>query len=139
MIEVFCHAGSAAEAAAFLEAVGIARAGEDGTFAPIADVWITPPTIHETMPVGDVPGWHFNLVFHRDSAATLSKPAPEGGWLPEHDICDRTYILELVEGRTGAIPGWLANPDDPVPPGYAVGTVRAFDPQLVSTRSNVWQ
>ena len=153
---VTCHAATRAEAVAFLEAVQIAAPDENGDLVSIADAMIHPFRANEALTVtrktgqqvqdefGNlvdeteiVPGHHFNIWFYGDSLETLTKPEPEGGWLPEHDLFDRYYILELVEGRTGQIPGWQADANDPVPPGYAVGTVRAFDPALISSPSNV--
>jgi hypothetical protein len=85
-----------------------------------------------------VEGYHWNMRFYGTSEATLRKPTPDGGWQPEHDLFDRTYINELVAGRTGLIPNWTASAEDPIPPGYEAGGCRAFDPALIHTRQNCW-
>lgn len=154
MIEITAHAATREAAIAFLKAVNIADVDENGNIIPIAEVQIHPSRPEETIaivktpavmdgmtvvtPAELVPGFHWNMRFYGSSEATLRKPEPEGGWLPEHDIFDRTYINELVAGRTGLIPNWVASAEDPVPPGYAAGQCRAFDPSLISTRANVW-
>ena len=154
MLEITAHAASREAAIAFLKAVNIADVNKDGNIVPIAEVQITglngewtviktpavidPKTMQVITPAEIVPGVHWNMRFYGTSEATLRKPEPEGGWLPEHDIFDRTYINELVQGRTGMIPNWVASASDPVPPGYAAGNCRAFDPSLISTRANVW-
>lgn len=155
MLEITAHAPSREAAIAFLQAVNLATVDEDGRIIPIAEVQITGLDAEWTVTrktgnmVTDafgnevpetvvVPGVHWNMRFYGTSEATLRKPEPEGGWLPEHDLFDRTYINELVAGRTGQIPGWVASTEDPIPPGYAVNNCRAFDPALIGTRANVW-
>lgn len=143
-IECTAWAPTREEAAAFLKSVGVAELDpETNELRPIAEVHIHPFRPTETLSVVDsegneVSGWHFNLRFYGSSAETLTKVPPKEGWPPEADLFDRTYILELVEGRTGKIPGWVASAEDPVPPGYAVEKVRCFDPALVAQRRNVW-
>jgi hypothetical protein len=154
MLEITAAATSRAHAIAFLQAVNIATVDEQGNIVPIAEVQIHPSrpteaiTIIKTPAVMDgttvvtpaeiVPGFHWNMRFYGTSEATLRKPEPEGGWLSEHDIFDKTYINELVAGRTGTIPNWKGGAEDPIPPGYEAGGCRAFDPSLISTRANVW-
>ncbi len=154
MIEITAHAVSREAAIAFLTAVNIADVDEAGNIVPIAEVQIHPSRPTETIsivktpavmngmevvtPAELVPGWHWNMRFYGTSEATLRKPEPEGGWQPGDDIFDKTYINELVAGRTGLIPNWVASAEDPVPPGYEAGQCRAFDPALISTRANVW-
>jgi hypothetical protein len=156
MLEITAAAQSRAHAIAFLQAVNIATVDEAGNIVPIAEVNIHPFRPEETITIVKVPavidpetmevvtpaeiveGWHWNMRFYGTSEATLRKPEPDGGWQPEHDLFDRTYINELVAGRTGMIPNWVANAEDPIPPGYEAGGCRAFDPALISSRSNVW-
>lgn len=154
MIEITAHAVSREAAIAFLQAVNIATTDGHGNIVPIAEVQIHPFRPNETITIVKTPavmdgmtvvtpaelvqGFHFNLRFYGSSEATLRKPEPEGGWLPEHDTFDRTYINELVAGRTGLIPNWVASAEDPIPPGYEAGQCRAFDPALIATRANVW-
>jgi hypothetical protein len=138
MLEITFWAQSRAHAVAFLKAVNIADTDADGNLIPIAEVQIHPSRPNETIAIEGVEGWHGNMRFYGASEATLRKPEPEGGWQPEHDIFDRTWINELVAGRTGLIPEWQASADDPIPPWYEAGQCRAFDPALISSRSNVW-
>ena len=155
-LEITAHATSREAAIAFLQAVNIATVDEAGNIVPIAEVNIHPARPEETItivktpavmngmevvtPAEIVPGWHFNMRFYGQSEATLRKPEPPGGWQPEHDLFDKTFINELVAGRTGGqIPQWQASAEDPIPPGYEAGFCRAFDPALISTRANVWQ
>ena len=155
MLEITAHAVSREAAIAFLKAVNIADVDGAGNIVPIAEVQITGlngewtvtrktgNTVkdafgNEVPEVAVVPGTHWNMRFYGASEATLRKPEPEGGWLPEHDIFDKTYINELVAGRTGMIPNWTASADDLIPPGYEAGQCRAFDPALIATRANVW-
>ena len=136
MLEITAAAVSREAAIALLQAVNIATVDEQGNIVPIAEVQITGLSGEWSVP--DVPGVHWNMRFYGTSEATLRKPEPEGGWLPEHDIFDKTYINELVAGRTGIIPNWTASAEDPIPPGYEAGQCRAFDPSLIATRANVW-
>ena len=138
-LEITAYAPTRESAIAFLTACNIAKADANGVIIPIADVHIHPFRPNEEISIPNVPGWHWNMRFYGQSEITLRKPEPEGGWLPEHDVFDRTYIRELVQGRTGKIPGWVASADDPVPPGYQNSdSVRLYDPALIATRSNVW-
>lgn len=153
-LEITAWAVSREAAIQFLQAVNIATVNEANEIIPIAEVNIYPsrpsevltivktPAVIKDMtvvtPAEIVPGWHWNMRFYGSSEETLRKPEPEGGWLPEHDIFDRTYINELVAGRTGEIPNWVASAEDIIPPGYEAGNCRAFDPSLISTRTNVW-
>jgi hypothetical protein len=138
----------------------IARGIPAGTIVPIADVAIYPSRPGETLTVTKVPavmdgnkvvtpavvapGWHFDLMFYdppnrAGSATTLTKPTPEGGWPEGSTLFDKTYIRELVAQRTNTIPGWVdPTPDDPVPAGYAVNNVRAFDPATINRRAHGW-
>ena len=152
MLEITAHAPTREAAIAFLQAVNIATVDEAGNIIPIAEVQITgldgewsvvkTPAVMDGMtvvtPAVMVPGVHWNMRFYGTSEATLRKPEPQGGWLPEHDLFDRTYINELVAGRTGMIPAWKASAEDVIPPGYEAGSCRAFDPAIISTRANVW-
>lgn len=156
MLEITAAAVSREAAIAFLKAVNIADEDEHGNIVAIAEVQIHPfrptetITIIKTPAVIDpetlevitqaeiVPGWHWNMRFYGTSEETLRKPEPEGGWTDADDIFARTWILELIQGRTGLIPGWVASADDPIPPGYEAGGCRAFDPALISTRVNVF-
>jgi hypothetical protein len=157
MLEITAWAESREDAIAFLQAVNIATVDENGVFIPIAEVQITPSGANDQWqvkvktgqmvedPFGNmveerVPlqGFSWNMRFFGTSEATLRKPEPKGGWQPEDDIFARTYILELVEGRTKLIPEWVASAEDVVPPGYVAGKCRAFDPALIASRSNVW-
>jgi hypothetical protein len=107
-----------------------------GKIVPIAEVQIT--GLDGEWTVEGVPGTHWNMRFYGTSEATLRKPEPEGGWQSHHDLFDRTFINELVAGRTGLIPEWKASAEDVIPPGYEAGQCRAFDPAIISTRANVW-
>ena len=155
MLEITAHAPTRAAAIAFLKAVNIADVDEAGNIVPIAEVQITgldgewtgtrktgntvTDTFGNEVPAVEVvPGCHWNMRFYGTSEATLRKPEPQGGWLPEHDLFDRTYINELVQGRTGMIPAWKASAEDVIPPGYEAGSCRAFDPAIISSRANVW-
>ena len=140
-----------AERAVWTDPVETVIAGT-GQVVPIADVQITglegewtvvktpavvdPQTLQVITPAVLVSGTHWNMRFYGSSEATLRKPEPVGGWLPEHDLFARTYINELVAGRTGVSPSWTTAGD--VPPGYEAGQCRAFDPALITTRANVW-
>lgn len=137
-IEITAHAPSRAAAIAFLQAVNIATVDAQGNIVPISDVNIHPFRPGESITIEGVSGWHWNMRFYGQSEITLRKPEPEGGWQPGDDIFDKTYINELVAGRTGLIPAWVASANDPIPPGYEAGQCRAFDPALISTRANVW-
>jgi len=152
MLEITAHAPTREAAISFLQAVNIATVDEAGNIIPIAEVQITgldgewsvikTPAVMDGMtvvtPAVMVPGVHWNMRFYGTSEATLRKPEPEGGWQPEHDLFDRTYINELVQGRTGMIPAWKASAEDVIPPGYEAGSCRAFDPAIISSRANVW-
>jgi hypothetical protein len=155
-LEITAAATSREAAIAFLQAVNIATVDEAGNIIPIAEVQIHPSRPEETITIVKTPavvdpetleiispaeivaGWHYNLRFYGTSEATLRKPEPQGGWPDDADIFDRTYINELVAGRTGQIPNWVASAEDPIPPGYEANGCRAFDPSLVATRANVW-
>lgn len=136
MLEITAWAASREAAIQFLQAVNIATTDEDGNIVTIAEVQIT--GLNGEWSIEGVEGEHWNMRFYGTSEATLRKPEPEGGWVHEDDIFDRTYINELVAGRTGMIPNWVASASDPVPPGYEAGQCRAFDPALIATRTNVW-
>lgn len=136
MLEITAAATSRAHAIAFLQAVNIATVDEAGNIVPIAEVQITGLDGEWTVP--DVPGVHWNMRFYGTSEATLRNPEPKGGWQPEHDIFDRTYINELVQARAKVAPEWVASAEDPIPPGYVANGCRAFDPALIATRANVW-
>lgn len=148
MLEITAWAASREAAIAFLQAVNIATEDEAGNIVPIAEVQITGLngewSVGKMVGEGEeavwqpVPGVHWNMRFYGTSEATLRKPEPEGGWQPEHDLFDKTWINELVAGRTGIIPGWVADAEDVIPPGYQAGQCRAFDPALIATRANVW-
>lgn len=156
MLEVTAWAPDRDKAVAFLKAVNIADVDEQGRIIPIADVqitgldgeWtvtrktgnmVTDPMGNEVPETVVVPGCHWNMRFYGSSEATLRKPEPEGGWPQNATLFDKTYINELVAGRTGLIPQWVQpGPDDPVPAGYAAGSCRAFDPATISSRANVW-
>jgi hypothetical protein len=154
MLDITAAATSREAAIAFLESINVATTDKEGNIVPIAEVQIHPfrpeealtivktPAVMDGMkevsPAELVEGWHWNMRFYGSSEATLRKPEPEGGWLPEHDIFDKTYINELVAGRTGMIPNWAGGASDPIPPGYEAGGCRAFDPSLIGQRRNVW-
>jgi hypothetical protein len=154
MLEITAAATSREAAIAFLKAVNIADVDAQGNIVPIAEVQIHPSRPEERITIVTTPAvmdgmtvvtpavvsnkFHWNMRFYGTSEATLRKPEPEGGWLPEHDIFDKTYINELVAGRTGMIPNWAGGASDPIPPGYEAGGCRAFDPSLIATRANVW-
>jgi hypothetical protein len=135
-LEITAHAPSREAAIQFLQAVNIATVDGEGRIVPIAEVQIT--GLDGEWTVEGVDGCHWNMRFYGTSEVTLRKPEPEGGWQPEDDLFDRTYINELVAGRTGLIPQWVASADDVIPPGYEAGQCRAYDPSLISTRANVW-
>jgi hypothetical protein len=51
----------------------------------------------------------------------------------------RTRQKDNPDGRLDCIiPGWTVDPELPVPPGYAVNNVRAFDPALITSRRRIW-
>lgn len=77
----------------------------------------------------------WNFWYYGDSAENLLKSAPEGGWLPEHDLFDRTYILEMVDGRTGIAMEWAPIVGvDGEPPGFETPNgVRLYDPSLIAS------
>ena len=101
-LDVTCHAATREDAAAFLEAVGIARWDADtGQWAMIADGMINASDITVLKPTGNivqdpfgndvaemasVPGYHFDLRFTDASYLTLCKPVPEEGWPPDADM-----------------------------------------------------
>ena len=75
----------------------------------------------------------WNFWYHSDSAAALMKPEPEGGWQPEHGLFERTYLLEMIDQRTGIVPQWTALSGD-TPPGYEMPDgCRLYDPSLIAT------
>lgn len=154
-----------AAAVAFFEAAQIATTDEDGNITPIASCNIHPFRPNEeltvTKPTGQiiedefgnevpemttVAGWHFNIRFHSDSAATLTQglaQTDENGDLL--GLFERTHILDLVAARTGASPTWDAVTVGGVPAGYAMSApgqpydgVRCYDPATLSSPSNVW-
>jgi hypothetical protein len=154
MLEITAVAPTREAAIAFLQSINVATVDESGHIIPIAEVQIYPfrpgetitivktPAVMDGMavvtPAEIVEGWHWNMRFYGTSEATLRKPEPEGGWQPEHDIFDRTYINELVQARCKVAPEWTASAEDPIPPGYEANQCRAFDPALIATRANVW-
>lgn len=83
----------------------------------------------------------WNFWYYGDSAATLMKPEPEGGWLPEHDLFDRTHLLDMVDARTGIAMEWAAFVgEDGEPPGFVTPTgIRLYDPALIASADLVKQ
>jgi len=76
----------------------------------------------------------WNFWYYGDSAEALSKPEPEGGWQPEHGLFERTYLLELIDQRTGIAPQWVALSGDRIPPGYEMPDgCRLYDPELIAS------
>lgn len=151
MIDVTAWAPTRAAAIAFLEAAGIARLDlQTGDICPIAEVIIHPFRASESITVEATPavldadgnvitpavlvgGFHFNLRFYGSSEATLTAGLPQTGGLFE-----RTRILQLVAARTGEPPAWQET-KPPIPPGYETSEgVRAFDPETIKTRRNVF-
>lgn len=151
MIDVTAWAPTREAAIAFLEATSIARLdAATGNIQPIADVIIHPFRANETIAVEATPavrdahgniiapavlvdGFHFNLRFFGGSEATLTAGLPQTGGLFE-----RTRILQLVHIRTGDAPAWQET-KPPIPPGYETPEgVRAFDPETIKTRRNVF-
>lgn len=111
----------------------------------IADVSSGEPVPLVQVPIAEVPHdgtrslWNF--WYHSASAETLSKPTPEGGWPPEADLFERTYLLEMVDQRTGIAMEWAAFVGtDGEPPGYETPTgVRLYDPALIASPNLVKQ
>ena len=83
----------------------------------------------------------WNFWYYGDSAAALLKPTPEGGWQPEHDLFDRTHLLDMIDARTGIAMEWAAFVGtDGEPPGYETPTgVRLYDPALIASPNLVKQ
>jgi hypothetical protein len=83
----------------------------------------------------------WNFWYHSTSAETLTKPTPEGGWPPEADLFERTYLLEMVDQRTGIAMEWAAFVGtDGEPPGYETPSgVRLYDPALIASPNLVKQ
>jgi hypothetical protein len=83
----------------------------------------------------------WNFWYHSESAETLSKPVPEGGWPPEADLFERTYLLDMIDARTGIAMEWAAFVGtDGEPPGYeAPSGVRLYDPALIASPNLVKQ
>ncbi len=77
----------------------------------------------------------WNFWYHSESAETLTKDAPPDGWPPGADLFDRTYLLEMIDQRTGIAMGWAAFVGvDGEPPGYETPSgVRLYDPSLISS------
>lgn len=131
-ILVTASAPDRATALGVMAALGIAEITEDGQFTPIVDVQIA-----------EVPGDEgatrslWNFWYYGGSAEALMKPAPEGGWQPEHDLFDRTYLLEMVDARTGVAMEWdMTVGADGEPPGPETPNgVRLYDPAHISSAS----
>lgn len=151
MIDVTAWAPTREAAVAFLEVAQIAKLDpETGDIMPIAEVIIHPFRASESITIEATPavldadgsiitpavlveGFLFNLRFYGSSEATLTAGLPQTGGLFE-----RTRILQLVAARTGAAPAWRET-QPPVPPGYeTAGGVRAFDPDTIKSRRNVF-
>jgi len=150
MIDVTAWAPTRDLAIAFLRAAQIADVDGQGDIIPVAEVIIHPTKQGENIiieatpavldaegdiitPATIVPGFHFNLRFYGSSEATLTAGLPQTG-----GVFERTRILQLVAVRTGGIPSWQET-KPPVPPGYETPEgVRAFDPDTIKTRRNVF-
>lgn len=151
MIDVTAWAPTREAAIAFLEAADIAKLDlQTGDICPIAEVIIHPFRVSERITIEATPaaldadgkvvapavlvgGFHFNLRFYGSSEATLKAGLPQTGGLFE-----RTHILQLVAVRTGKAPAWQET-KPPIPPGYETPEgVRAFDPDTIKTRRNVF-
>lgn len=135
MTEILVHASTPdrATALAMMAALQIADVSS-GEPVPLVQVHIFEVPIEGSRSL-------WNLWYYGDSAQALMKPEPEGGWLPEHDLFDRTYILEMVDSRTGIAMEWAAfvGPDGE-PPGFVTPTdIRLYDPTLIATPSLVKQ
>lgn len=126
MTEILVNASAPdrATAIATMVALGIA----DENLIPLVQVHI-----FEVPTEGSRSLW--NLWYYGDSAQALMKPEPEVGWLPEHDLFDRTYILEMVDGRTGIAMEWTPIVGEVgEPPGFETPTgVRLYDPALIAS------
>lgn len=129
-ILVNASAPNRATAIATMVALGIA----DENLTPLVQVHIFEVPIEGSRSL-------WNLWYYGDSAQALMKPEPEGGWLPEHDLFDRTYILEMVDSRTGIAMEWTPIIGEAgEPPGFETPTgVRLYDPAIVATPSLVKQ
>jgi hypothetical protein len=135
MTEILVNASAPdrATALATMAALGIADVS-NGEPVPLVQVHIA-----EVPHGGTRSLWNF--WYHSESAETLSKPTPEGGWPPEADLFDRTYLLEMVDQRTGIAMEWAAFVGtDGEPPGYETPTgVRLYDPSLIASPNLVKQ
>lgn len=115
-------------AIAMMIALGIAEI-RDGAFVPIVQV-----TIAEAPAPAGVTKSLWNFWYHSESAEALKRPEPEGGWQPEHGLFERTYLLELIDQRTGIAPQWVALSGDRIPPGYEMPDgCRLYDPELIAS------
>ena len=132
-ILVNASAPNRSTALATMAALGIADVSS-GDPVPLVNV-----TIAEVPHGGTRSLWNF--WYHGESAEALTPPEPEGGWLPEHDLFDRTHLLDMIDARTGIAMEWAAFVGtDGEPPGYETPTgVRLYDPALIASPNLVKQ
>jgi hypothetical protein len=131
-IEVTCAADSKAHAENMLKALGIIQVGPQGDWIPLIEAHIT-----HGIAIEGVSAYHFDILYYGQAALNLLREVPEGGWGPEHDLFERTTIIETATARTGGavVPQWTAT-KAPIPPGYEAGGVRMFDPAIIGSRSH---
>lgn len=108
----------------------LGRTPGEGETPPDGNALIYPEGVaaSEIGAIGDVPGYHVNMLASGAVAAMLTAGRPAEGTLFE-----RTHILGLIEGLE-----W-AEAADGVPAGY-VGPngIRIIDPAEVATPARVW-
>lgn len=136
-ILVNASAPDRATALATMAALGIADVSS-GEPVPLVDVTIRPVP---AKPGQTLTRSLWNFWYHTSSAETLTKPTPEGGWPPEADLFERTYLLEMIDQSTGIAMEWAAFVGtDGEPPGYETPTgVRLYDPSLIASPNLVKQ
>lgn len=146
MSEIFVTAAAPTREAALamMAALGIADVSS-GNPVPLVQVTIAEvPPIIATPAVLDEQGnvitpatykskSFWNFWYYGESAQAIMKPEPEGGWQPNHSLFDRTYLLEMIDQRTGIAPQWTALNGD-TPPGYEMPDgCRLYDPAQIAT------
>ena len=121
-------------ALAMMAALGIAEV-VDGQLTPLVNVTIGEVTTSS----GARSLWNF--WYYGASAEALMRPEPDGGWQPEHDLFERTHLLDLVDARTDIAMEWSSFVGkDGEPPGYETPSgVRLYDPSLIASPNLVKQ
>lgn len=131
-ILVTASAPSREAALAMMATLGIARVTDEypgGYIVPLVQVHI-----------GEVPGKEgrdvslWNFWYYGETAAALMKPEPVEGWGQYDGLFEKTYLLEMIDARTGIAMQWAALSADPVPPGYETPDgCRLYSPDLIAT------